>query len=165
MKLFVRLFLLLLLPAASFSQNACFDIPTREQYDSAQWLLKNTSNDTLKMAAYRDLGFYNQHRKPDSALYYLTKELALAKKLRLKFWEGYALGCLGEVYVEANNYPQLFKFILNALQIIEDSVYEQNIWRLSRFSQDLDPHKARLYLLADDYNFLGMVYGVFGQSD
>jgi len=112
MKLFVRLFLLLLLPTALFSQNACFDIPTKVQYDSAQWLLKNTANDTLQMAACRDLGFYNEQRKPDSARYYFTKELALARKLKLKFWEAYALGSLSEVSGELNNYPQLFKFIL-----------------------------------------------------
>ncbi len=165
MKLFVRLFLLLLLPDASFSQNACFDIPTKEQYDSAQLLLKNTANDTFQMAAYRDLGFYNIGRNPDSARYYFTKELSLARKLRLKFWEAYALGCLGEVSGELNNNPQLFKFILEALQTIEDSIYEKNIWRLSRFSEELDPHKARLYILADDYNFLGSVYGTFGKPD
>ena len=165
MRSFINLFFFLLMHSAVFSQNVCFYIPTREQYDSAQWLLKNTTNDTLKMAAYRDLGFYNQHRKTDSARYYLTKELELAQKLKLKFWESYALGGLCEVSLEANNFSELYKFILKALLIIEDPVYEQNIWQLSRFSQELDPHKARLYLLANDYNFLGIVYDAFGQSD
>jgi hypothetical protein len=70
----------LLLPFISPAQDS-------QYFDSLNYALLHTTNDTMKMDIYRNMGFYQQEGKVDSALYYHEMQLSLAKKLHLKLYE------------------------------------------------------------------------------
>ena len=128
------------------------------QADSLQLLLTKTNNDTLRMSIYRDLGIHYVEIKKDTAIHFLEKQIALANKLNLKLWEadGYAL--LTYAATKSGNYINSMNALLQGLKIAEDKKSEKNIWHLSKFSINNDPHKARLLVLASLHLQAGHLY-------
>ena len=71
MKSFVKLSLLFLLPLFSMAQiDPTWGYVTAQQDDNLKRSLQTEKNDTIKLAAFRSLGFYYQDFKPDSGLYF-----------------------------------------------------------------------------------------------
>ena len=58
----------------------------KDQIDSLQLIWHNTTNDTIRMAAARSLGWYHEESNLDSGLYFIEQQEALARKLKLKLW-------------------------------------------------------------------------------
>ncbi len=159
MKLFIKISLLLLLPAFSFAQkNAYWEEWNKEQLDSLRLIWQNTTNDTLRMAAARSLGWQYTESKFDSALYFLKQQKAIARKLNLKLWEGDALDNIGYELSQLKNYPASLQAFLEDIKILEDKETEKNIWRMSRFSKEGDPRVARLHSLGYIHNDIGILY-------
>lgn len=87
-KTFIKIFLLCLLPLCSIAQiDPTWGYINAQQADSLKLSLQKEKNDTLKMAAYRSLGFYYQVFISDSGYYYHEQQLVLAKKLNMKLWQ------------------------------------------------------------------------------
>jgi two-component system, NtrC family, sensor kinase len=166
MKSFIKIILLLLLPAFSIAQkNPYWEELTKEQIDSLRLVLKNTSNDTLRMGIARSFGFYYMELKGDSALYFLDRQLVLAKQLKLKLWEADALDNIGYVSSQLKNYPRSLQAFLEGLKIAEDKESEKNIWRISKFSKEGNPRNARLTVLALVHQDMGTLYGNTGNFE
>ncbi len=88
--------MLALFPLYSASQvNPLFIEPTKKQADSLNMILKQTTSDTVKMAALREFALYYLDVNSDSSRYFMEMELPLVKKLQLKLWEADALDLYG----------------------------------------------------------------------
>ncbi len=132
--------LLLLCPAFSMAQQSVYgEEHTKEQMDSLRLVLKNTSNDTLRMGIARSFCFYYMEVKRDSALYFVEQQLVLAKQLKLKLWEADAFDNIGYVSFLLTNYPRSLQAFIEGLKIAEDKESEKNIWQISKFSKERNP--------------------------
>ena len=149
MKLFLKIFLILLLPVCSSAQiSPLFLEPTKKQADSLRIVLKEDSNDTTRMVALRELSLFYLDINSDSALYYIEQELPIVKKLNLKIWEADALDLHGLILSNQGNYTKSLQSFIEAIKIAEDKETEKNIWQISKFTYSKDPNIARLALLA-----------------
>ena len=149
MKLFLKIFLILLLPVCSSAQvSPLFLEPTKKQADSLRIVLKEASKDTIRMVALRELSLFYLDINADSALYYIEQELPIVKKLNLKIWEADALDLHGLILSNQGNYPKSLQSFIEAIKIAEDKETEKNIWQISKFTYGKDPNIARLTMLA-----------------
>jgi signal transduction histidine kinase len=163
MKLFVKIILFLILPVLSCAQQYPYYYqPVQKQFDSLQTVLKSATNDTIRMAVYRDLSRYYGEFKKDSALYFNEQQLLLAKKLGLKLWEADALDVAGYMLWNLGNYPRSLQYLLQGIKIAEDPETEKNIWRISKFTKQQEPRIARLTVLGASHYDLGMLYDTTG---
>ena len=149
-----------MLPFYSKAQvNPLYIEPTKRQADSLQIELKKEMNDTLRMAAYRELALYYLDINTDSALFFVEKDLPLAKKLKLKLWEADAFDLLA---LTSNNQGDFVKSLISynaSLQIAESRESEKNIWNISKFTNSKLPEFARLSLLATIQCDVSGLYG------
>ena len=132
------------------------------QLDSLHVLLRQATNDTLQMDAYRRLGFYYAEIDRDSALYFGEQQLRLAKKLKQRFWEALALSHIGYVNFKLENYPIAIKYFFKAQEILEDVETEENIWGLL---ENESPKHARLRWLSGVLINLSILNGAIGNLD
>src|SRR6187401_3584372 len=125
----IKIVLCILLPVFSIAQvNPLFLEPTKKQADSLRKALNENINDTLRMAANRELALFYLDINSDSAIYYIEKDLPLARKLQLKLWEADALDLTGIISSNQGNYVKAIKSMNEALQIVENKECEKNIW-------------------------------------
>ena len=166
MKLLFKILLFVAIPVFAKSQvNPVFIEPTKKQADSLQLVLKQTANDTIKMAALRDLALYYLDIKADSALYFIEQELPFAKKLQLRIWEADALDLSGIILNSTGNYTKALKALIESIKIAEDEDTEKGIWNISKFSTVNDPAIARLNMLATVYLDMGGLYNATDNFD
>ena len=71
-----------MIPAFAMAQkDPTWGYVTDKQADSLKHSVATEKNDTIRLAAFRSLGFYYQDFIADSGLYFHEQQLALAKKL------------------------------------------------------------------------------------
>jgi len=161
MKSVIKILLLSLLPFSVMAQTGTYydyNSYSQNRVDSLHLLFKNTGNDTVKMAVSRDLGLYYLETNSDSAYYFFSLELKIAKHFSLKLWMADANDMLGYNETKRGNYPAALQHFLVAVQLGEDVGTEKNIWRITKFSVDGNPQRARLTSLANIYNDFGLLY-------
>lgn len=126
MKSFLKLFLFCLIPALSMAQkDPTWGYVTAQQADSLKRSVATQTNDTLKLAAFRSLGFYYQDFIADSGLYFHEQQLELSKKLNMNLWQadaysqaGYCLGLLGD-------YMKSYEYFSKAMKLAGDKKTNQ----------------------------------------
>ena len=161
MKSFIKIVLLLLLPVFSKAQvSPLFLEPTKKEADSLRISLTQNINDTLKMAAYRELALYYLDISLDSAMYFIQKDIPLAKKLNLKIWEADGLDLYALISSNQGKYVQSVKAYNEALALVEDEKTEQNIWHISKFTYSTSPKLARLSMHATILHDMTSVFTV-----
>jgi len=165
MKSFIKILLLCLVPAFSMAQtDPTWGYVTAEQADSLKRSIQIEKNDTLKMAAYRSLGFYYQDAIADSGLYFHEKQLALAKKLNRKLWQadgysqaGYCLGLLGDLM-------KSYEYHSESMKLAGDDRNEADNWRPWTFSNSKNSHEARISILGMNHQMMGNLWGFLGEK-
>ena len=161
MKSFLKILMLLLPPIFSLAQvNPLYLEPTKKEADSLRISLTQNINDTLKMAAYRELALYYLDVSLDSAMYFIEKDVPLAKKLNLKIWEADGLDLYGLISRNQGKYVQAVKAFNQALTLVEDKITEQNIWRISKFTNSTSPRLARLSMHASILQDMTSVFDI-----
>jgi len=161
MKLLLKIALILLLPVCSKAQvNPLYLEPTKKEADSLKISLTQNINDTLRMAAYRELAIYFLDISVDSAMYFIQKDIPLAKKLNLKIWEADGLDLYALISSNQGKYVQSVKAYNEALALVEDENTEQNIWRISKFTNSTSPRLARLSMHATILQDMTTVFAV-----
>ncbi len=162
----LKIFLLVLLPVISKAQiNPLYLEPTKKQADSLRIELKKEINDTLRMLAYRELALFYLEINSDSALFFIDKDLPLAKKLNLKLWEADAHDLIALITNNQGNIVRSLKSYNAAFQIAENSDCEKNIWNISKFTDSKSPEFARLSMLATIQSDAAGLYEVTGNFD
>jgi hypothetical protein len=68
----------------------------------------------------------------------------LARKLKLRLWEGDALDNAAYELTLLKNYPRSLNNFFEGLNFFEDKETEKNIWRVSIFSETRDSKVTRL---------------------
>ncbi|HPE57497.1 MAG TPA: ATP-binding protein [Bacteroidales bacterium] len=148
----VKLLILIFgLPFALAAQDSAY-------MDSLRCELQHTKNDTIKMDIYRNMGFYLQNGKVDSALYYHEQQLAIAKKLNLKLYEADAHQQIGYVLVWQGDFPRALKNYNQALKIISEPNSAENPWGYTNFSFSKSPADARLSIIGMIHLELSWLY-------
>jgi two-component system, NtrC family, sensor kinase len=163
---FIKIVCCLLLPVFSLAQvNPLFLEPTKKQADSLRKVLDRNINDTLRMAANRELALFYLDINSDSAIYFIEKDLPLAKKLQLKLWEADAWDLLGIIASNQGNYVKAIKSMNEAIQIVESKECEKNIWNISKFTNSGIPEYARLSMLGTIRTDVAGIYRATGNDD
>src|SRR6476659_895736 len=166
MKSFFKTILLQLLPVWLFAQQyAFYHFPDKNQYDSLVKIFPKIINDTVRMAAYHEFGFYLLESKRDSAFYFLDQELNLSRKFNLKLWQCDALDNSAYLLWRLGDYPGALVRFLEGIKIAEDPASEKSDWGVARFSAEKDPHIARLVFLAQLRFDLATLYHVAGYRE
>ena len=160
MKLFIKIFLLLLLPVSSMSQQSRYwKFLDKNQADSFRIALEHENNDTSLIYLNWKLGWYYQEIQRDSSLYFFQQQLSLSQKLKSKLWEAEAYNGIGLALANLGNYPKSLQFLIKAQTLAGDKESEKNILMLSELSQSGNARDARLIVLASIYHRFGILYG------
>jgi len=155
-----------LLPVFSIAQvNPLFLEPTKNQADSLRKALNENINDTLRMAANRELALFYFDINSDSAFFYIERDLPLARKLHLKIWEADALDLMGLISSNQGNYVKAMRSFNEAFQIVENKECEKNIWNISKFTNSGLPEFARLSMLGTIQSDVAGIYATSGNYD
>ncbi len=125
----------LLIPLLCISQvNPLLVVPTSSQADSLKKLSLSTANDTIRMAAYRDLANYYLDFNVDSSAWYVKKEITIAQQLHLKMWEADAKDLYAAMLSKMGNWAGAFQMLREAFDLLAAKDILQNTWRLQNFS-------------------------------
>ena len=162
----IKIVLCILLPVFSIAQvNPLFLEPTKNQADSLRKALNENINDTLRMAANRELALFYFDINSDSAFFYIERDLPLARKLHLKIWEADALDLMGLISSNQGNYVKAMRSFNEAFQIVENKECEKNIWNISKFTNSGMPEFARLSMLGTIQSDVAGIYATSGNYD
>ncbi len=163
---YLNIFFCLLSPLFSISQvNPLYLEPTKKQADSLGIELRKEINDTLRMLAYRELSLFYLDIKSDSALFFIEKDLPLAKKLNLKLWEADAYDLMGLTTRNLGDYARSLKSFNAALEIAKNTDCEKNIWNIEKFTNGKLPQFARLSMLATIQSDVSGLYSITENYD
>ena len=137
MKKYLKIVLFLFLPAFAAAQH----YTQQWRLTDLHSILKNTSNDTVRMDTYLKLGIYYDDVNLDSAVYYSEKGITIARQLKLKLYEAEMLMNTSFPLAKMGNYPKALKVLTQALDIAENPANEKNTWHL------LNTQTPRIYRL------------------
>ncbi len=163
-----RLLLLFLILPPSFllaQRDMTWGYVSRKRADSLRAMVENLPNDTLKMSAYRSLGFYYQESKFDSSLYFHEKQLELAKKLNIKLWQSDAHAQIGQNLYYVGDVTNSYESLQEAIRIAEDERNEPSNWHVWTFSNAETLHDSRIAILAMNHLMLGNLYNILGERE
>jgi len=88
--------------------------------DSLKHEVESSRNDTMRYVRLGLIAQAYQETKPDSSFYYYSKNLEIARKLKLKLEEASTLGKMGYAQQEMGNYPASLKTYLSAIGLAND---------------------------------------------
>ncbi len=166
MKSFVKIFLLCLIPAFAMAQkDPTWGYVTAQQADTLKRSVQTEKNDTLKMAAYRSLGFYYQDIKRDSGLYFHEQQLALSKKLNRRLWQADAYSQAAYVLNGLGNVMKSYEYFSEAMKLAGDEKNESDNWRPWTFSNAENVHEARISILGMNYQMMGNLWVSLGELE
>ena len=166
MRTFIKSTLICLLPFFSMAQiDPTWGYITAQQANSLKRSVQTEKNDTLRMAAYRSLGFYYQEAIPDSGLYFHEKQLALAKKLNMKLWLADAYSQTAYTLVADGDLTKAYEYYTEAMKLASDEKNESDNWRPWTFSNSKNSHEARISILGMNNQMMGNLWGGLGEKE
>jgi two-component system, NtrC family, sensor kinase len=151
MKKYLQILLLIFLP---FFMNA-----QPGTLDSLKNVFTTTPVDSVRYNAGRKIYDYYEEGNRDSALYYASQYLALAKKNGEKLAEVYALNNTAYQLTGLGRYAEALQYLLEAFNIVEDPALEkEKSWPLfsSSFSTAFTG-STRLLMLAYTHHMMGIL--------
>jgi len=93
-----------------------------------------------------------------TALAYFEEMLKLARKTKQKVWEAEALSRNGYVSCLIQNYSGGLKFLLLAQNLASKRNLEREMWNPGLLSKKNSAFDARMFILCDITNHLGLVH-------
>ncbi|SDC87668.1 Tetratricopeptide repeat-containing protein [Algoriphagus faecimaris] len=146
-------------------KNPYWQEPKVGQADSLKSWLESTKDDSMKLYINRQLGLYYQERNRFIAFDYFNAQLELARKLNQKVWEAEALSRLGYVSSSSQNYPGALNYLLAARKIASDPDASLNLCKISLLTDDGDANSARMTVLLEIINHLGILNNFVGNYE
>jgi signal transduction histidine kinase/Tfp pilus assembly protein PilF len=153
MKVILKVISLLLLPMLTVGQ------PNHPYLSSLYRSLSEATSDTARMKVFTNLGSYYISVDRDSANFYVGRALPIAVRLNLKFDEAFILNQRGTLLMQQEKYSKSLEYYLKALNIAKDPTIEKTIWVLS---PGQNPTSARMLLLSDSYDLIGLLNAYAG---
>ncbi|MCY7311981.1 MAG: tetratricopeptide repeat protein [Chitinophagaceae bacterium] len=138
---------------------------TDKQADRLKRSVQTEKNDTLKMAAYRSLGFYYQDFIPDSGLYFHEQQLVLSKKLNRRLWQADAYSQAAYVLALSGDVIKSYDYFNEAIKLASDEKSESDKWRPWTFSNSENSHDARIAILGMNYQMMANLWGYLGETE
>jgi signal transduction histidine kinase len=143
-----------------------FGMAQQQSTDSLKKVLKIAQADSARYSALSGIGEYYVEINGDSALYYLNRALAIAKKNDRAINEGATLARIGYVLIFKGKYPESLECFQQALKLAEVPANDKTIWNPNMswipFST---PQKTRLTILAGTHLLYSILADVTGESD
>lgn len=125
----------LLLPSVCISQtNPLLIVPTSQQADSLKAVALSPTNDTIRMAAFRDLANYYLDFNTDSSAYYVKKAITIAQRLKIRMWEADTKDLYAAILTKMGNWAGAFQMLRDAFNLLDAKDLLQNTWRPEKFS-------------------------------
>src|ERR1700761_976038 len=158
MRKYVKILFMVLIPILGMAQ---------QQYpDSLKKVLKITQAESTSYSALNGIGEYYVEINGDSALYYLNRALALAKKNDRAINEGATLARIGYVLIFKGEYPESLGCFQQALKLTEVPANETTIWNPNMsWIPYSTPQKTRLTILSGTHLLYSILSGVTGNLD
>lgn len=153
MKIFLIVISLCLLPSLLAGQQE------NPYLDSLYRSLSSATSDTARMEACSNLGSYYSLEDRDSSNFYLEKALSITVRLNLKFDEATILNAMGVLLMQQEKFSKSLEFYLKALNIAKAPAIEKTIRHLS---PGQNPMSARMLLLSDSYDLIGLLNAYTG---
>src|ERR1700743_2126245 len=120
MRRYIKILILVLIPVFGMAQ---------QQYpDSLKKVFKTPKADSARYSALNGIGEYYVEINGDSALYYLNRALAIAKKNDRAINEGATLARVGYVFIFKGRYPESLECFQQALKFAEVPANDKTIW-------------------------------------
>ena len=138
--------------------------------DSLRAELNSPLSDTLQFLAIGKIANLYSEINPDSAFYYSSKMLPIAKKLNLPLEETVAYGEMGYAQLNMGNYARSLQYLLAAIAIASNPESENNILssHYPAMEEFTDRSKSarmqRLAKLSRIYQYTGILYGNSGNN-
>jgi two-component system, NtrC family, sensor kinase len=166
MKNLVQVILLCFLSLSTMAQiDPTWGYVTKQQAHTLKKSIPSEKNDTIKLAAYRSLGFYYQEVKPDSSVYYHELQISLAKKLKMNLWLADGYSQMAYVLNINRNVSKTYAYHQEAMKIANDENNEKDVWRPWTFSNAKNGHEARIAVLAMNYMMMGNFWGSMNDKE
>ena len=166
MQYMTRVMLFLLLPLLIHAQHdPTWGYISKQQADSLIASVHNGTNDTLKMEAFRKLGFYYQEADNDTSLNFHQQQLALATKLQLKLWQADAYSQIAYCLLNAGYVAEAFESFTIANKLAADKKNESSNWHYWNFSNAENLSDARLAILAMNHLMLANLFRAVGDIE
>ena len=155
-----------MMPLGSLAQrDPTWGYVTAHQADSMKLAILTEKNDTLKLAAFRSLGFYYQDFIVDSGLYFHEQQLVLSKKLNLKLWQADAYSQAGYCWTTLGNLMKGYEYHSEAMKLASDEKNESDNWQPWTFSNAANSHDARIAILGMNYLMMGNLWAQLGERE
>src|SRR5258706_7736333 len=142
-----------------------FSAKTQEtNIDSLKRELATSQNDTINLILAGKIADAYAEIYPDSAEQYGNTMLTLAKKLKYKLEEIYALCEIGYAQLNMGNYPRSLQTLLSAIALAEDKASEQNVLSPKYPASDefmnrnLTAKQQRITRLSRAFQYTGILY-------
>jgi two-component system, NtrC family, sensor kinase len=147
MRKFIKILLLLLIPALALAQ--------RSHLDSLKKALHAAPTDSVRYLCLNDLDNYYVEVNRDSALYYLNTKLLIAQKNGRTLDEANALDSKGYILMHLGKYPESLECLQQALILAENPKNENSWARIKDYTQ----HRMRISVLASIHHDMGHLMG------
>jgi len=153
MRKFIKILLLLLIPAISMAQQS--------HLDSLKKALRAARTDSVRYLRLSDLDDYYAEINRDSSLHYSDQALSIAKKDGQMLDEAYALDGKGYILMHLGKFPESLACFQEALKLIENLKNENSWFRY----KDYTPHRMQLSILANIHHDMGHLMGATNNID
>lgn len=153
MKSLLKIIVILMLPFTLSAQSF------KTKLDSLHFVLKSSTDDTMRMYACDQISNYYVEANWDSSLYYEEIELSIARKLKFDLTQADLLRCIAYDLMKLGNYPRSLEAFLQAVKIANNPESEKNILDLPR---NQTRRVYRLKILEHLYHEFGHLYSNTG---
>ncbi len=136
--------------------------------DSLRNEIKQSSDDTLRLACMYLICSQFSESNPDSSLNYGEKALALSEKLNFKLSQAFVLGTIGYAQMNKGLYSKSLQSYISGIELANDPAVEKNIlpkkflalFGSHRLTNTINFRKSTLGFL---HEFLGILYENTGE--
>ncbi len=153
MRKFIKILLLLLIPALGMAQQS--------HLDSLKKALHAARTDSARYLRLSDINDYYAELNRDSALYYGDQALAIAKKNGQLLDEASTLDGKGYILMHLGKFPESLECFQQALKLAEDPKNENSWGRFKNYA----PHRMRISNLASIHHDIGHLMGATNNTD
>jgi two-component system, NtrC family, sensor kinase len=153
MRKFIKILLLLLIPALGMAQQS--------HLDSLRKALHAARTDSARYLRLGDFDDYYSEVNRDSAIYYADRALSIAKKNGRLLDEAYLLDGKGYELMHLGKYPESLQSFQQALKLAEDPKNENSWFREQKYTQ----HQTHISILASIHHDMGHLMGATGNVD
>ena len=155
----LRMALLLLLPLFTKGQSQ------QKESDSLHIVLKNATDDTVRMLTLWNLAIYYAESNRDSSMFFAESAIIIAKRMNQQLWMAKLLLVKSYLVLRQANFSLSIKLCNEAMTIIQDEKNEKNAYILKDDEYASDLRKYRISITMEVFHQLGNTWAGAGNKE